>query len=206
MNFVTPSTEYNGKQVIPFFGRTHPFSNFFPATFDLWGFRFSCSEQAYTYIKAWYFKDEYSITQIMEETYPHKIKRLGRTIKNFNRREWNSVSEEYMFQILTAKFTQNRILAQDLINTKRLQIIEVNPYDSRWGCALSIDQLKAGKPFKGENLMGKLLEEVRKNLKISTQNKPNTHTYGKFRPKIPSLNEVPFKEPPNFFRNVYWQI
>ena len=193
-----PKVEYTGKQVIPFYGRNHPFSNFFPSPVNVWGIQFTCSEQAYAFSKAWFFGDEISKRKIMLEIHPHNIKKCSRTIKNFKRKEWDEVSEGMLFEAVNAKFHQNKILAQYLLETNNMQLIEVNPFDTRWGVGITIDQLKVGKPLRGENKMGHILEKVRENLK-GNKNKIPYINHKIPIPKLP-VNKVMHTTPKIFFR------
>lgn len=68
------------------------------------------------------------------------------------RDDWEDVKDEIMFEIVLAKFTQNKELRKLLLRTKNKEIEEVSPRDTYWG---------TGKDGNGENKLGKILMEVR---------------------------------------------
>lgn len=70
-----------------------------------------------------------------------------------------------MVQALEAKFADPE-LRQILLGTGDRIIVEASPYDRIWGVGLSEndDDLYAGN-WKGQNLLGKALMEVREKLK-----------------------------------------
>ena len=87
---------------------------------------------------------------------PNKAKRAGRQINL--RSDWEEVKEQLMYEIVLAKFTQNKDLRQKLIDTGEVYLEEGTWWGDRvWG----ID-LKTG---IGENKLGKILMRVREELK-----------------------------------------
>jgi ribA/ribD-fused uncharacterized protein len=68
---------------------------------------------------------------------------------------------------LKAKFTQHPDLLAKLRSTGSRPIGEANPRDKYWGIGTSSDTSKAKDPAKwpGKNVVGKLLEELRSELK-----------------------------------------
>lgn len=68
------------------------------------------------------------------------------------RSDWEDVKIDIMYKALLAKFTQNRDLTYLLKDTKDAEIIEDSPRDYYWGI---------GKDGKGQNMLGKLLMQVR---------------------------------------------
>ena len=83
-------------------------------------------------------------------------KKLGRAVKL--RTDWESVKDSVMLDGLTAKFGQNEALAKQLLNTGDEELQEGNFWnDTYWGVSL--------KTGKGENMLGKLLMQIREELK-----------------------------------------
>lgn len=80
-------------------------------------------------------------------------------------RIWSAKRYHAMVQALEAKFTDPE-LRQILLDTGDRIIVEASPYDRIWGVGLSEndDDLYAGN-WKGQNLLGKALMEVRDKLK-----------------------------------------
>lgn len=128
------------------------FSNFYPCEFTWEGRRFNCSEQAFMWAKAYWFSDEETANQILLETDPKKIKKLGRKVKNFDDSKWAKIRYHFMLTINRAKYTQNKELRDILLSTGRATIVEDSPFDYIWG---------TGKDGSGQNLLGKVLMELR---------------------------------------------
>ena len=104
---------------------------------------------------------------ILETTNPAIIKNLGRLVKNFNLIEWDAKKYEIMKSGLIEKFSQNTELQKLLLNTNNAILAEASPYDTIWGIGISEKDVKC-KKWRGENLLGKALMEVR-NIIRSTQ-------------------------------------
>lgn len=128
------------------------FSNFYPCRFNWQEIEFNCSEQAFMYAKAIYFNDIEIANQILLETDPKKIKKLGRKVKNFDDTKWAEVRYNFMLTINRVKYTQNEDLRDILLSTGRATIVEDSPFDYIWGI---------GKDGSGQNLLGKVLMELR---------------------------------------------
>lgn len=128
------------------------FSNFYPCKFTWQGIEFNCSEQAFMYAKAIYFKDVETAEKIMAETEPKKIKKLGRQVKDFDDEKWSSVRYNFMLTINIQKYSQNEDLRNILLSTGNRTIVEDSPFDYVWG---------TGRDGSGQNLLGKVLMEAR---------------------------------------------
>jgi hypothetical protein len=129
------------------------FSNFYPCEFKCFdGKTFSCSEQAFMYAKAKYFCDYEIAEKIMQETDPYKIKKLGRKVKNFDEYLWSTARYQMMKVANYNKFFQNEKIKRILIDTGDCYLYENSPFDYVWG---------VGKNGSGQNLLGKVLMEVR---------------------------------------------
>ena len=70
------------------------------------------------------------------------------------------------------KFSQNRDLREFLLSTGDCVLVEASPYDNIWGIRLSASSSEAQDPMKwrGQNLLGFALMEVRDELRRVTQN------------------------------------
>ena len=139
-------------------------SNFFPITFCINNIEFSCSEQAFMYFKCKYFEptNNYLLNSILQEYNPHKIKLLGRKVRNFKESAWSEVKYTIMIKCIRAKFECNEKYKQKLIETSPSKLYEASPYDRIWGIGYDSIQAKRVNPkHYGENLLGKALEEIR---------------------------------------------
>ena len=96
--------------------------------------------------------------EIRKADTPGKAKRMGRAVTL--RPDWEEVKTDVMRQCLRSKFSFLP-LAIDLINTGDAELIEGNYWhDNTWG---SCTCEKCGN--KGENRLGKLLMEIREELR-----------------------------------------
>jgi hypothetical protein len=116
--------------------------------------------------KAVFFGDMDIAELIMKTPSPNQNKKLGRIVKNFNADVWLSAGYEIMVAVNLAKFSQNLILKDVLLSTEDKIIVEASPYDTIWGIGLyhEDDRVLDEKNWKGMNLLGKALMEVRKKL------------------------------------------
>ncbi|WP_081296938.1 NADAR family protein [Gilliamella apicola] len=80
---------------------------------------------------------------------------------------WNQHKKESVFAGNYAKFSQNGELKQYLLSTKDKVLAEASPYDKIWGISLSIDDEMRFNitKWRGKNLLGKVLMQVREVLK-----------------------------------------
>lgn len=155
-----------------FYSTSHPFSQFHEAPFEA-KFRdevlkFTCAEQFMMFMKAVTFKDEQTMKKIIESPYDPKFyKAMGRKVKNYDDAKWASVRYQYVVMGNKLKFGQNPRLKQTLINTGDKVLVEASPYDAIWGVALASGNplLKNPRTWKGTNLLGFALMEVRDLLK-----------------------------------------
>ena len=144
-----------------FWRNNTPFSNFYHKPFLYKGHKLLFSEQAFMIEKALQF-DPSKVDLIASVKH---AKSIGREIRNYNDRIWSAKRYHAMVQALEAKFADQE-LREILLATGDRIIVEASPYDKIWGVGLSEndDDLYAGN-WKGQNLLGKALMEVRDKLK-----------------------------------------
>ena len=149
-----------------FYTKHSPLSNFHSAHFEAEGKRFSSSEQYFVLKKALHFEDSDIARQVMEVHDPVKITQLGKKVPNFQKKEWERVSPEYMYQGMLAKFSQNEKLKGFLLSTRGNVLAEASATDKFWGVGLSLrsPDLFTQTKWKGQNMAGKTLERVRHTL------------------------------------------
>lgn len=138
------------------------FSQFYPSKFIVDGYKYSCAEQYMMAQKAKLMGDRTSFSKIMNEQNPIKIKSLGRRIKPWNQDKWEKNRFKIVLDGNMHKFTQNPRLAKKLEATGTRTIAEAAPKDFIWGIGISFKHATQGKPWKGMNLLGKVLMKVRK--------------------------------------------
>lgn len=126
------------------------------------------SEQYFMYIKAITFGD----TEIAEEILlrgknPKTAKALGRQVKNYDDKVWNEKRYQVMVDANMLKYSQNEDLKQLLLNKEfdGKGFVESSPYDKIWGIGIGESEALDDKSnWKGLNLLGKVLDEVREKL------------------------------------------
>lgn len=93
---------------------------------------------------------------------PSKAKRMGRNLTL--REDWEDIKSQVMLDCLRSKFAAGSMLAAALKNTGKEFLVEGNFWhDNIWGdckCAYCSN-------IKGQNLLGKLLMQVRDELNVA---------------------------------------
>lgn len=87
---------------------------------------------------------------------PMEVAKMGRDRKRPLRRDWEEVKDNIMREALRAKFTQNKDLKKILLETGDAELVEHTANDNYWG---------DGGDGSGKNMLGKLLMELREELK-----------------------------------------
>lgn len=152
---------YETDKYVFFYGG--PFSNWYACKYESDGESYNCSEQQFIAAKAKLFNDLSALKVIMGTDDPSVQKRAGRLVENYNNDEWEKVRYQAMLEAVQAKFFQNKKLGKILLNTKNKTIVEASPIDTIWGVGIDasnpdiLDETK----WKGQNLLGKALMEVR---------------------------------------------
>lgn len=122
--------------------------------------------------KAQLFGDEERRKEILACSDPKQIKALGRKVRGFDQVVWDKFKYAIVLNGNWCKFSQNRELREFLLSTGDSVLVEASPYDRIWGIQLSADTPEAQNPFRwrGENLLGFALMEVRDELLRVTKN------------------------------------
>ena len=157
-----------------------PFSNWHPSNFSMENsklqvIKFNRAEQAMMYFKAELFGDEDSMGKIMRTNDPSLQKKIGRAVANYDEEVWKEKRYNIVFQLLVEKFKQNSDLKSILLNTGDKCIVECSPYDKIWGIGMGVDQypeILNKINWKGDNLLGEILMEVRSWLRDGYANLP----------------------------------
>lgn len=140
--------------------RDHYFflSNFYPAPFEYGSQKWATSEHFYMACKT---DDPALKEKIRHLEKPGQVKRFSRTM--VLRDDWEDIKKESMLLALRLKFNQNTKIRNKLINTKDRELVEDNYWhDNTWGNC-NCDKCKG---IVGENLLGKLLMQVRLEIKM----------------------------------------
>lgn len=142
-------------------------SQWYECKFTVDGVEYHTAEQYMMAQKAILFKDDEILQKIMSADNPAVYKSLGRQIRNFDSKIWDENKCKIVVSGNMAKFSQNPKLLDFLLKTGDRVLVEASPYDRIWGIGLAKDTPDIENPFKwkGINLLGFALMEVRENLK-----------------------------------------
>lgn len=142
-------------------------SNMYEAPIQVDGITFPTVEHYFQWSKAKMFGDGEIESKILKTSSPKSVKNYGKKVKDFKEEEWNAKKENIMRIAVKAKFTQHAELRKKLQDTGSKPLAEANPRDKYWGIGTSSDTSKAKDPSKwpGKNVLGKILEEIRTELK-----------------------------------------
>jgi ribA/ribD-fused uncharacterized protein len=133
-----------------FIGKYEFLSNFYPCEIKYKGLVFKSTEAAYQAQKTNIFYEQ----QAFQRYTPEQAKRAGRRVSL--RKDWENIKDRVMLDLIRIKF-RDPFLATELIKTYPAQLIEGNYWnDKYWGVCL--------KTNIGENHLGKILMQVRKEL------------------------------------------
>ena len=150
-------------KAVVFQSQHSPLSNLYPCNIIYRGEVFLSTEAAFQFTRAKTCGYEREAQLMKTERRAFKVKLIARDIKST--REWEEMSEQVMREILLEKFKRNKLCAQALLATGERVLLE-GTGDRKWGCGIPIskaDQITFKNP--GRNLLGHLLEEIRRVLK-----------------------------------------
>ncbi len=167
--------EWKNKQEVVYFWREYDdngcFGNWFRTSFVIDDFCYRHVEQYLMAQKAKLFHDSKRYTAILRADTPEECKQLGREVFPFD----NSVWEEHRYSILKAgvkaKFEQSNELMEKLLSTGNSVIAEASPKDNIFGIGMSKEEAEQVdfQNWRGQNLLGKALMEVRAELSNDSQ-------------------------------------
>lgn len=142
------------------------FSNWYLRYMIIHAKRYNSVEQYMMYQKAMLFGDEEIADEIMQTYNMREIKALGRKVRNFDNKKWDEVKYDIVLTAVKAKFTQYDDLKEILLETGDAEIVEASPYDRIWGIGTNRPhEIMNKQKWKGQNLLGKVLMQVREELK-----------------------------------------
>lgn len=141
-------------------------SQWYPLPFEVEGLTYKTCEHWMMAQKALLFGDEETRLKIVESKTPKEAKALGRQVKNFDNQVWDANKYEIVKQGNAHKFGQNPKFAEYLQGTSNRIIVEASPVDAIWGIGMAQDhaQVENAHAWRGENLLGFALMEVRDGL------------------------------------------
>ena len=149
----------NEKKVINFYSTKDEygcFSNFSAHKIFLKGKNWKTTEH---YFQAQKFVGTSDEEELRLADSPMQVAKMGRDRKRPLRRDWEVVKDDIMREALRAKFTQHEDLRIILLETDDAELVEHTKNDSYWA---------DGGDGSGLNMLGKLLMELRDELKTET--------------------------------------
>jgi ribA/ribD-fused uncharacterized protein len=147
---------------IRFFGTTCEFgcfSNMFPAKFTINKISYPTNEHFFQ-AKKFETTDPAYFNVVRNAATPKSAKALGKSRKHPIRQDWNTARLDVMEEGLRGKFSQNEQLKEKLLATGERELQESAPRDNFWG---------TGSKGNGQNMLGKLLMKVRKEMAEEVQ-------------------------------------
>ncbi len=151
-------------------------SNFYPAKFTWKAFgeehEFYCTEQAFMWAKAKNFSDEEIARRILIADSPADCKQLGRIVKGYIDKHWSLVRYNHMYNVNFQKYSQNAELKAKLLDPAfdGKTFVEASPTDRIWGIGFALaDAPDNESKWQGQNLLGKVITQVRKALLVNSQ-------------------------------------
>jgi ribA/ribD-fused uncharacterized protein len=135
-------------------GNLSVLSNFYSTKLRYRGTSFTSAEHAYQHSMALFHSRPDVAYRILTAHTPAQAKRFSKVIKQCE--QWHEAKPAIMSEILLAKANQCLAFKEKLLETDNKKLIHNIDTDSYWGC---------GPDLQGTNMMGKLLEELRCNIR-----------------------------------------
>lgn len=137
--------------ILRFSGKTLYLDNFYPCNVEFEGMFYPSSEHAFQAAKTFDIEER---KKFQKYSTPKSAKQHGRKVKL--RSDWENVKIQVMKDIVKDKFTRNEDIRQLLLATEDAHLEEGNFHgDKFWG---TVNR-------EGENWLGKILMEVREELR-----------------------------------------
>ncbi|MDC9596511.1 NADAR family protein [Xenorhabdus anantnagensis] len=142
-------------------------SQWYLAQFTIDDIKYVSTEHYMMAEKARLFNDPEALKKIIHAKTPEAAKAYGREIRGFNQSIWDEHRLKIVIEGNSAKFSQNKSLAEFLLNTGDKILVEASPVDRIWGIGLAENSININNPltWDGLNLLGFALMAVRDKLK-----------------------------------------
>lgn len=130
---------------------------------------YNTAEQYMMHQKALLFSDSEIAAEILAAKTPREQKALGRQVRNFDGKVWNSNRLRIVTQGSYHKFVHSLVedenLKEKLLATGDTELIEASPTDRIWGIGFDSKNAERNRSRWGLNLLGKALMEARKKIR-----------------------------------------
>ena len=119
--------------------------------------------------KARLFGDRAALARILEAPGPAEAKKIGREVRGYEDARWSAARFDAVVEANVAKFSQAAPLGDFLLSTGERILVEASPRDAIWGIGMAASDAHASDPrrWRGQNLLGFALVEVRERLRAS---------------------------------------
>ncbi len=143
-------------------------SQFWPAPFFIQGVTYPTAEHWMMAEKARLFQDDGAVKEVLSARTPQAAKLAGRAVRGFSEDKWAAARFEVVVAGNMAKFSQHEDLRRYLLSTGNRVLVEASPVDRVWGIGLAEHDDRARSPsrWRGLNLLGFALMEVRSQLQV----------------------------------------
>lgn len=151
----------------PALNETKEFSNMFEAPIQVEGITFPTVEHYYQWAKAKQFGDAAAQAKLLKTASPKTAKTIGKKVVGFDEAQWDERKDSVMRVAVKAKLMQHPAILKKLMDTGTRLIGEADPRGKYWGIGTSSETSFAKNPerWKGKNVLGKILMELRTELK-----------------------------------------
>ena len=122
------------------------------------------------YQKCILFDDMASAQAVLNTDDTAKQQRIGRNAKGYIGSVWAGMRQIIAVKGLYAKFSQNEELKKKLLDTRDAWLVECAGSDTIWACGIKLNdnQRFDADKWKGQNILGFALMEVRSMLRQKT--------------------------------------
>lgn len=137
---------------------------------------YHCAKQALAAELAKTFKDDEGFRKIIDTQTPAEVSYSYENVKDSKKvtpDEWANATKKLLYDILVAKFRQYPALLSRLLETGDAVLAYYQPKDTLLGIGISTDDVHAKSPiyWKGQNLVGSILMDIRGTLRKEVEEK-----------------------------------
>lgn len=138
-------------------------SNWYPSDFVLDGIKFTSAEQYIMYRKCLILGDTDTANKVLTTNDVAAQQKLARNTSKYSEVIWDGMRQIVAMRGLMAKFSQNKDLLDQLTATGDAYLVECAWSDKVWACGIGLDSddKQEMKNWKGKNILGFALMEVR---------------------------------------------
>ena len=127
---------------------------------------FNCNEQFIQHSKALLFKDAVKADEILKELDPYKQMELGKKVNGYRKQTWDAHAPRILNRVNREKFAQHKNAREILLATGTRKLGEATKHPT-FGIGLNIndDNVTDSSKWKGQNVMGNTLHDIRSHWK-----------------------------------------